>query len=71
MSTVDVINNELEMKFTLMENGVPSYQMTYKGQEVIKPSRLGFDLKKEKDLLDGFEISGTDNSSFDETWKPV
>ena len=33
---------QLEMDFTLREGGVPSYELTYKGKAVIKPSKLGF-----------------------------
>ncbi len=33
------------MSFTLQEGGVPTYSLKYKGQEVIKPGRLGFELK--------------------------
>ena len=36
-----------EMNFTLDEKGAPVYDLTYKGQLVIKPSKLGLELKKE------------------------
>ena len=62
----------LKMKFSLKEDGTPSYQLFYKGEEVIKPSTLGLELKDdEKSLLDSFEIENTKTSTFDETWKPV
>lgn len=68
------------VKFSLGENGRPTYEMTYKQKEVIKPSHLGLELAKTKhaskgtdetDLMDGFKVTGTKTSAFDETWKPV
>jgi len=38
-------NGNLSMNFALQEGGIPSYNLSYKGKEVIKPSRLGFELK--------------------------
>lgn len=40
-------DGNLQMTFTLQE-GTPVYNLVYKGKEVIKPSRLGLELKKEK-----------------------
>ena len=66
--------------FSLTGNGVPTYEMTYKRKSVIKPSRLGLELAKDKhaskgleetSLMDGFAIADTKTSAFDETWKPV
>lgn len=65
-------NGQLTMQFQLQIGGVPTYSLTYKGKTVIKPSRLGLELKNDKrSLLDSFTITGTQNSSFDETWTPV
>lgn len=38
-------DGNLEMKFFLQDGGIPTYTLTYKGKEVIKPSKLGLDLK--------------------------
>ena len=65
-------DGDLKMKFSLKEDGTPSYQLFYKGEEVIKPSTLGLELKDDKkSLLNSFEIENTETSTFDETWKPV
>ncbi|QYA24740.1 glycoside hydrolase family 97 protein [Gramella sp. MT6] len=64
-------NGELEMQFSIKEDGTPVYSLTYKGKEVIKPSKLGLELKDEEDLLSGFSISETEESTFDQTWEPV
>ncbi|MEZ4811676.1 MAG: glycoside hydrolase family 97 protein [Allomuricauda sp.] len=63
-------NSNLKMVFELRE-GRPTYQLFLQGESIILPSSLGFDLKDMHDLLDGFSIVGTENSSFDETWTPV
>ncbi|MBS5979685.1 MAG: glycoside hydrolase family 97 N-terminal domain-containing protein, partial [Dysgonomonas mossii] len=87
-------NGNLTLKFYLQGNGVPTYSLTYKGKDVIKPSKLGLELKDNSDshtdfndfsikgntdsqkedkvsLLDGFQLTNSKTSSFDETWQPV
>jgi len=65
-------NGEFSMKFSLQAGGVPSYTLTYKGKTVIKPSKLGLELKDDKkSLLNDFTVTGTKTGTFDETWKPV
>ncbi len=54
-----------------VENGVPVYSVSYKGEKVVLPSRMGLRLVGADDLTDGFELLGTDTSAFDETWQPV
>ena len=77
--TVKSPDGNVTVTFSL-DNGRPTYEMTYKGKAVVKPSHLGLELVKTKhaskgmeetDLMDGFTITKTDISSFDETWKPV
>ena len=77
--TVKSPDGNVALTFSL-DKGVPYYEMTYKGKAVVKPSRLGLELAKDKhasrgmnetDLMDGFSIAGTKESAFDETWKPV
>lgn len=40
-------NGNLKLTFSLQKNGVPTYSLTYKGKDVIKPSSLGLELKPE------------------------
>lgn len=77
--TVTSPNGNVEVKFSL-DNGRPTYEMTYKGKAVVKQSHLGLELVKTKhaskgmeetDLMDGFTVTDTQTSTFDETWKPV
>ena len=72
-------NGNVCLSFAL-RNGCPTYQLTYKGRDVVKPSRLGLELAKDKhasrgndetDLMEGFTVADTQTSTFDETWKPV
>lgn len=51
--------------------GKPTYSMTYKNKPVIKSSTMGLELTDAPDLLDGFQIVGTETDSKDETWQPV
>ncbi len=65
-------NNQLVMSFSLGGNGIPTYQLSYKGKTVIKPSSLGLELKNDsKSLLDDFTISSTQTSSHESFWEPV
>ena len=78
--TVKSPNGQIQLNFKLADGGVPTYSMTYKGKDVVKPSRLGLELAKdqhaskklkETDLMDGFIVKDTKTSTFDETWTPV
>lgn len=65
-------NGNFTMTFSLLADGTPSYRLSYKGAEVIKPSKLGLQLKNDSlSLLNGFTVADTKTSTFDETWTPV
>ncbi len=80
-------DGNLTLEFSLADGGVPTYSLAYKGETVVKPSRLGFVFvdnafrtfgaydEKVGDKLfsmrEGFTLEGTETASFDETWKPV
>lgn len=53
-----------------VNGGAPIYQLTYKGKEVIKASRLGLETEQAS-LSSGFTLADTSESTFDETWIPV
>ncbi len=78
--TVSSPNGAISVSFSLADGGRPTYEMTYKGRPVVKPSHLGLELAKDKhatkgfaetSLMDGFTESHSEVSSFDETWNPV
>ena len=54
-----------------VDNGVPVYNVAYKGRPVVNDSRMGLELKDGKHLIEGFVLDGTETSTFDETWRPV
>ena len=76
--TIKSPNGDVTLTFCL-DRGKAFYEMTYKGKTVVKKSRLGLELaktkysskKEEYHLMDGFEVSNTKTSTFDETWRPV
>ena len=69
-SEVTSPNGDIKVTFSL--NGtVPTYTVTFRGQEVIRPSRLGYELTNGENLLDGFSLRDEQTSTFDETWRPV
>ena len=80
-------DGNLVATFRLADGGVPTYSLTYKGKEVVKPSRLGFEFVDNAykthgtycnvperpiySMREGFSMVGSENGSFDETWTPV
>ena len=78
--TVSSPNGNVVLTFSLSDGGRPTYEMTYKGKAVVKPSHLGLELAKDKhasmglketDLMDQFRVADVQMSEFDETWRPV
>ena len=69
-SEVSSPNGVIKVVFKL-NGSVPTYQVFYKGKEVVRPSRLGFELVNGQNLLDGFTVKSEETSTFDETWQPV
>lgn len=57
--------------FMVDADGSPVYSVTYNNRAVILPSSLGFVLANDTSFYKGFELTGTDKKSFDETWQPV
>ncbi|MEG0889810.1 MAG: glycoside hydrolase family 97 N-terminal domain-containing protein, partial [Bacteroides sp.] len=64
-------NGLLKLNFSVGAQGEPTYELTYKGKEVIKPSKLGLELKNDPGLMNGFTLADSQTASFDETWSPV
>ena len=64
-------NGNLKLNFSVNNQGEPIYELYYKGKAVIKPSKLGLELKDDPGLMSGFTIEKSETSTFDETWQPV
>ncbi len=71
MESITSPNGQLKLNFFLNAEGTPEYELFYKNKEVIKPSKLGLELKNDPGLMDGFTLVNSQESSFDETWEPV
>ncbi len=65
-------DGKFAMTFALQTDGTPTYMLSFKDKAVIKSSKLGLELKNDKQsLINDFEIAKVDTNTFDETWKPV
>ena len=65
-------DGKLSMNFALKSGGIPTYELSYKNKEVIKPSKLGLESFGDKpSFYDNFTVTDTKQSTFDETWQPV
>ena len=65
-------NGNFKMSFSLGNDGTPMYQLFLKNKEVIKKSKLGLELQKDKkSLVNDFKVMDTKESTFNETWKTV
>lgn len=63
-------NGKVAVVFDI-HDGIPYYSVTYRGKEVIKPSRMGIELINDFSLTENFKIKKAQKSEFDETWAPV
>ena len=54
----------------LTETGQPFYKITFNGKEAIGKSLLGLDIQGQN-FKDGFKITGSNNRTYNNTWKPV
>ena len=64
-------DGQLSATFGLTAEGQPCYRLDRADAEVVRTSRLGFDLCDGTSLKDGFTLEGTETATADETWHPV
>lgn len=69
--TITSPDGNVVVTFDINHSGQPQYSLSYKGQEVIKPSTLGFNLKNDADLIEGFKLGKITRSSHSSSWAPV
>ena len=55
----------LELTVGISPEGTPLYTLSRGEQVVVKPSRLGFELLDQEDLLTGFTVTGVELGSED------
>ncbi len=64
-------SGNIEVSFDLTETGQPRYSVVFDGEEIIKPSTLGFELLDGGKIADNFKVDKVTRSSSDTYWKPV
>ena len=64
-------NGKVKLSFQLNNEGSLMYSVFFNNKPVILSSRLGFILKEDSTFYKGFQMSGTEKKSVDETWQPV
>lgn len=64
-------DGNLVMDFHLSDGDVPVYSLTYKGKEVIKESRMGFQIRPSYEFDRDFRIVEAREGASDTTWEPV
>ncbi len=62
-------DGHIQVEFSLDDAGTPYYQVNYKNQTILEPSRLGFVFKDDPPLNQGFVLKDLEQSTFDETWE--
>jgi Glycoside hydrolase 97. len=62
-------DNKIVVNITNSDN--LTYSVAFNGRTVIEKSSMGFELKDEPPMKDGFQITGQSIKTINETWKPV
>lgn len=62
-------DGNINISFQLSESNIPTYNVTFKGQEVIKNSSLGFEFENMPAFNDGWKVIKSTSNSFNETWE--
>lgn len=57
-------NGNFKLDFSLSKDGKPTYQLKYKGKDVIKPSTLGFEFKANNQMSFDWQSQGGDKDAF-------
>lgn len=64
-------DGNLVMDFHLSVDKTPVYSLKYKGKDVIKESKMGFQIRPSFDFSKNFRIVETKEDASDTTWNPV
>lgn len=64
-------SKKIEVNFKLSATGQPTYSVKYNKKTVVETSAMGFTLKDKAALTTDFTIEKVENSSVNESWKPV
>src|SRR5689334_20615953 len=69
--TIQSPDHRLKLSFSLSASGEPVYQLSFSKKHVVKPGKLGLELKGQPNLMAGFSIVKIDSALVDENWNPV
>ncbi|HEY3429524.1 MAG TPA: glycoside hydrolase family 97 protein [Cyclobacteriaceae bacterium] len=69
--TLSSPDKNLRLTFSLSPDGQPGYSLVYKSKPIVKPSKLGIELKDSPSLIANFSIVKIDSAQHDSTWEPV
>ena len=64
-------SGNISLTFTLNDAGQPEYSVVFDGEEIVKPSTMGFELLDSSKIAEGFKIDNVSRSSSDTYWVPV
>lgn len=64
-------NGNLVMDFHLSTDKTPVYSLKYKGKDVIRESKMGFQIRPSFDFSKNFRIIETKETASDTSWSPV
>ena len=70
MMSLSSPDGNLELEFSLSDEGVPSYSLSFDGEMIVVPSRLGLSTV-ESNYADGMVIASVEHSMSDSVWQPV
>ena len=70
MTSLSSPDGSLELEFSLSDEGVPSYSLSFDGEMIVVPSRLGLSTV-ERNYVDGMVIASVEHSKSDSVWQPV
>lgn len=63
-------NGRVALQFEITDEGVPTYTLSFDGETLVEPSRLGI-VTQEQEYVDGLSVVGIEHLSNDTTWQPV
>jgi hypothetical protein len=69
--TIQSPSKKLTLRTYLTETGQPVYQLSMGNREVIRPSKLGIELKNAPAFTSGFRVAHADSSRHNTSWNPV
>lgn len=66
-----IVSPDKNMSLTFeIKEGIPFYQLQYKGKPVIQPSKLGIEVKDQSSFMEGFEMEKSEEATVDNSWEP-